>query len=131
MTAQAPTGAQHDDPAPPPAPTRDDTAAVLFDLLYDRHLPVVGRLIWRHADPAKPLFTVGSSGLEYALVGGIIPVRNYRGTVTLEPTPSGGTTIRWSSTFKAKLPGTTGMIVNKLQPFIEDTARRLGDAAAR
>ena len=70
------------------------------------------------------------SRLEYALVGGNIPVRNYRGVVTLEPTPTGGTTIRWSSTFKAKLPGTTGMIVNKLQPFIADTARRLGDAAA-
>ena len=67
--------------------------------------------------------------LEYALVGGNIPVRGYRGTVALEPTPSGGTTIRWSSTFKAKLPGTTGMIVGKLQPFIADTARRLGDAA--
>lgn len=68
--------------------------------------------------------------LEYALVGGNIPVRNYRGVVTLEPTPAGGTTIRWTSTFKAKLPGTTGMIVGKLQPFIADTARRLGDAAA-
>ena len=69
--------------------------------------------------------------LEYALVGGNIPVRNYRGIVTLEPTPSGGTTIRWASTFRAKLPGTTGMIVGKLQPFIADTARRLGDAARR
>lgn len=68
--------------------------------------------------------------LEYALVGGNIPVRNYRGVVALEPTPTGGTTIRWTSTFKAKLPGTTGMIVGKLRPFIADTARRLGDAAA-
>ncbi len=67
--------------------------------------------------------------LEYALVGGNIPVRNYRGTVTLEPTPSGGTTIRWASSFRAKLPGTAGMIERKLRPFIQDTARRLGDAA--
>lgn len=41
--------------------------AVLFDLLYERHLPTIGRLIWGYADHQKPLFAVGSSGLEYAL----------------------------------------------------------------
>jgi len=68
--------------------------------------------------------------LAYTLVGGNIPVRNYRGEVTLEPTAAGGTTIRWTSAFNAKLPGTGGMIERKLRPFIADTARRLGDAAA-
>lgn len=68
--------------------------------------------------------------LAYALVGGNIPVRDYRGEVTLEPAPGGGTTIRWRSTFKAKVPGTAGMVARKLRPFLQDTARRVGDAAA-
>lgn len=68
--------------------------------------------------------------LAYALVGGNIPVRDYRGEVTLEPVPGGGTTIRWRSTFKPKLPGTAGMVERRLRPFLQDTARRLGDAAA-
>ncbi len=68
--------------------------------------------------------------LAYALVGGNLPVRNYRGEVTLEPTADGGTTIRWTSTFKAKVPGTAGIVAGKLRPFLADTARRVGDAAA-
>lgn len=68
--------------------------------------------------------------LAYALAGGNIPVRDYRGEVTLEPVPGGGTTIRWRSTFKPKLPGTAGMVERRLRPFLQDTARRLGDAAA-
>ncbi len=56
-------------------------------------------------------------------------MRNYRGEVTLEPTPSGGTTIHWTSTFKPRIPGTAGMVAQKLGPFLQGTARRLGDAA--
>jgi 3-oxoisoapionate kinase len=40
---------------------------VLFDVLYPAHLPVIGRLFWRHARRSQPLFVVGSSGIEYAL----------------------------------------------------------------
>lgn len=40
---------------------------VLFDTLEDAHLPRIGKLIWHHASPERPLFTVGSSGVEYAL----------------------------------------------------------------
>lgn len=40
---------------------------VLFDGLTDDHLRAVGRLVWRRALGAPPLFAVGASGLEYAL----------------------------------------------------------------
>lgn len=50
-----------------------DDAAVLFDTANSAHLTEVGRLLVREADKrtsgpsAKPVFAVGSSGLEYAL----------------------------------------------------------------
>jgi len=40
---------------------------VLFDTLEDRHLSVVGETLWAHRGE-RPLFVVGSSGVEYALV---------------------------------------------------------------
>jgi uncharacterized protein YgbK (DUF1537 family) len=39
---------------------------VLFDTIGDDHLLRIGRLIWQQTGP-KPLFIVGSSGVEYAL----------------------------------------------------------------
>ncbi len=68
--------------------------------------------------------------LTYALVGGNLPVRDYRGEVLLEPAPGGGTTITWRSTFRPKVPGTAGVVTRRLEPFLLDTARRVGDAAA-
>lgn len=42
--------------------------AVLFDVLTEEHLAIVGRVIWEtQSREQKPLFTVGSSGVEYAL----------------------------------------------------------------
>ncbi|MBX2997661.1 MAG: four-carbon acid sugar kinase family protein [Caldilineaceae bacterium] len=44
---------------------------VLFDTLNDEHLAQIGRLIWRKAQDRpgdRPLFTVGSSGTQYALI---------------------------------------------------------------
>lgn len=40
---------------------------VLFDTLTEAHLTAIGRTLWRHANSDNPLFTVGSSGVEYAL----------------------------------------------------------------
>jgi 3-oxoisoapionate kinase len=40
---------------------------LLFDVLDERHLPLVGKMIWNYALAHAPLFAVGSSGLEYAL----------------------------------------------------------------
>ena len=41
---------------------------VLFDTLSEAHLAPVGELVWEAAVDSGPLFSVGSSGLEYALV---------------------------------------------------------------
>jgi uncharacterized protein YgbK (DUF1537 family) len=41
--------------------------AILFDILRDAHLPVIGRALQRRASREKPLFVIGSSGVEYAL----------------------------------------------------------------
>lgn len=68
--------------------------------------------------------------LAYALVGGNLPVRDYRAEVLLEPAPGGGTTITWRSTFRPKVPGTAGVVTRRLEPFLLDAARRMGDAAA-
>jgi uncharacterized protein YgbK (DUF1537 family) len=40
---------------------------ILFDVLYDEHLPAIGRLIWNQMTKGRTLFVVGSSGVEYAL----------------------------------------------------------------
>ena len=41
---------------------------VLFDVLYEEHLPTIGRLIWEQAELGDaPLFVAGSSGVGYAL----------------------------------------------------------------
>ncbi len=40
---------------------------VLFDLLYERQLALLGGLIDAHASRERPLFSVGSSGIEMAL----------------------------------------------------------------
>jgi 3-oxoisoapionate kinase len=40
---------------------------LLFDVLDERHLPIVGKIIWNYAQAHAPLFTVGSSGLESAV----------------------------------------------------------------
>jgi uncharacterized protein YgbK (DUF1537 family) len=56
---------------------RDKPDIVLFDTVYETHLPKIGRLIWQHAKDGA-LFVAGSSGAEYALVAhwrqmGMIP----------------------------------------------------------
>lgn len=55
----------------------DQPDVVLFDTVYESHLPKIGRLVWQQAK-AQTLFVAGSSGAEYALVAhwrdtGIIP----------------------------------------------------------
>lgn len=67
----------------------EDSSVVLFDGLTDAHMAVVGQLIWDHAARTdRPLFAVGSSGLEYALTAtwrerGQIPVMS--GLFPLDP----------------------------------------------
>ena len=45
----------------------DGPRIVLFDVLEPRHLATIGRVLWQRS-AAKPMFVVGSSGVEYALV---------------------------------------------------------------
>jgi 3-oxoisoapionate kinase len=40
---------------------------LLFDTLTDDHLVAIGREIWQRASHDRPLFAIGSSGVEYAL----------------------------------------------------------------
>lgn len=65
----------------------------------------------------------------YVLLSGI-PIRDYRADVDLTPTPSGGTSIRWHSSFVAKMPGTGGVIRRKLHAFIGECVRGLAEHAA-
>ena len=55
-----------------------DSRALLFDVLDTASQAAVGRQLWRHRREASGLFTVGSSGVEYALVAhwralGLVP----------------------------------------------------------
>ncbi len=64
----------------------------------------------------------------YALLSGL-PIRDYRADVDLEPGGE-GTTIRWHSTFRAKVPGTGWLYRLVLTNFIARTARGLAEHAA-
>jgi len=63
----------------------------------------------------------------YELVSGLA-VREYRAAVTLSPGES-GTTIRWRSTFRAKVPGTGWLYRRQLGRFIGQTVEGLAQGA--
>lgn len=46
---------------------KSDFAAVLFDVLYPEQLATIGAMIQAMTESQSPIFTVGSSGVEYAL----------------------------------------------------------------
>jgi Polyketide cyclase / dehydrase and lipid transport len=64
--------------------------------------------------------------LSYELVSGL-PMRDYRANVDLTPS-SGGTSIRWASSFEPKIPGTgwilRAMMIRVLGGLATDLARR-------
>jgi uncharacterized protein YndB with AHSA1/START domain len=64
----------------------------------------------------------------YRLLSGL-PIRNYEALVMLNET-SGGTQIKWQSTFQEKIPFTGAMVARRLQTFLNDLATRLAAAAA-
>jgi uncharacterized protein YndB with AHSA1/START domain len=68
--------------------------------------------------------------LGYEMRSGL-PLRGYRGEVTLTPGDGGGTEIRWRSEFAPKIPGTGGLYRRALSRFIADTAKRLAVAAEK
>jgi hypothetical protein len=64
----------------------------------------------------------------YVLEAGL-PLRDYEAVVTLTPA-GGGTTIRWRSTFRPKVPGTGWLYRRELGKFIKRTVDGLAVAAA-
>jgi hypothetical protein len=64
------------------------------------------------------------SKMGYELLDGMA-VQGYRATVTLEPTPEGGTTVRWHSTYESARP-TTAVI---LRLAVKDSCKRVAKAA--
>lgn len=64
----------------------------------------------------------------YTLLSGL-PLRDYRGDVTLTPTGTGGTDIHWQSEYRLKIPGTGPSVRRKLGAFIQETADALAAAA--
>ncbi len=65
----------------------------------------------------------------YVLEKGL-PLRDYRAVVTLSPTGA-GTSIRWRSTFRAKVPGTGWIYRRQLGAFIGRTVEGLAEAASK
>ena len=57
-----------------------------------------------------------------------LPIRNYRGTVDLEPI-SHGTAIRWVSAFDPKVPGTGWLLRRALDGFIAKLTNGLAEHA--
>lgn len=64
--------------------SKSPAAVVLFDTLREAHLPVVGEAILGLVNESSPLFCVGSSGLEYALVA----AWRARNSLTTTPPPA-------------------------------------------
>src|SRR5919197_1150996 len=66
----------------------------------------------------------------YEFLSGL-PIRDYRAEVTLDPGPEGATTVRWHSTFRAKVPGTGWAMRWSLKRFIAETAEGLARRAEK
>jgi hypothetical protein len=60
-----------------------------------------------------------------------LPLRGYRADIDLTPVESGGTDIRWHSTFRAKVPGTGWLYRVVLGRFIQRCVDGLAAHAAR
>jgi hypothetical protein len=58
-----------------------------------------------------------------------LPVKDYRGTVDLDPLPDGGTAITWVSEFDPKLPGTGALVRRGLDGFVAKLANGLAARA--
>jgi Polyketide cyclase / dehydrase and lipid transport len=65
----------------------------------------------------------------YVLISGL-PLRGYRADVDLTPMDGGGTSIRWHSTFSARLPGVGPFYRVVLGRFVARVAQGLADHAA-
>jgi uncharacterized protein YndB with AHSA1/START domain len=60
-----------------------------------------------------------------------LPVRDYRGDVTLTPVSDGGTDIRWRSQFAPTIPGTGWLLRCGLRRFVAELTEGLAREAER
>ena len=58
-----------------------------------------------------------------------LPVKDYRGTVDLDPLPDGGTAITWVSEVDPKFPGTGALVRRGLDGFVAKLANGLAARA--
>lgn len=68
--------------------------------------------------------------LSYTLLAGLA-LRDYRADVDLTPTPTGGTEIRWHTTFRPKVPGTGRLYRTALHNATQQFVDGLASAAQR
>ena len=84
----------------------------------------------RHKSRSASWSAARASPSRYVLEAGLA-LRDYRAVVTLTPTASGGTSINWRSTFRAKVPGSGWVYRRQLGKFIGETVAGLAAAADR
>jgi len=82
----------------------------------------------RHTSRERVVERRPGEAFGYVLEAGLA-VRDYRAVVTLTPTASGGTSINWRSTFRAKVPGSGWIYRRQLGQFIGETVAGLAVAA--
>jgi uncharacterized protein YndB with AHSA1/START domain len=68
--------------------------------------------------------------LSYTILRGL-PVRGYHADIDLLPTPTGGTTIRWSGAFEPKVPGTGALFAATLHRIVHGYAAAASAEAER
>ncbi|WP_151769864.1 SRPBCC family protein [Streptomyces abyssomicinicus] len=78
----------------------------------------------RHVSRERIVASVPDRHFAYVLLSGL-PLRDYRADVELTPGEDGGTTIRWRSVFRAKVPGTGWIYRAALHRFTGDLVRGL------
>ncbi|WP_158886680.1 SRPBCC family protein [Amycolatopsis anabasis] len=67
----------------------------------------------------------------YTFAGPPAPVRDYRAEVIFTPTGEGGTDLRWSGTFRERIPGTGAVTLRILHAVIKLLSAQLVRAAER
>jgi len=90
------------------------------------------RAQWRGRTKGRDQILAGEPGrvFRYASLSGL-PVRDYVGEVTLEPSPSGGTDIEWHTTFFTTSPPGTGWLWERgIRRFLGQCVRGLAAYAA-
>jgi Polyketide cyclase / dehydrase and lipid transport len=84
----------------------------------------------RHSSTERVVTVQADQVFSYTLVSGM-PIRDYQAVVTLTPLEGGGgTSIRWRSTFRAKVPLTGSIYRRALGGFIGRTVEGLARAAS-